>query len=100
MKEHKVKVVILTDGKVVPIRIDDSPPLSRPLRGLSFRYDHPFAPAVDESEGCLEVILRLATESVRRLFDVLDPRLKVGEGLFDAALALFESAYAPIELRV
>jgi hypothetical protein len=64
MKEHKVKVVILSDGKVVvegvpvtrgqqvevTIRIDDPLPLSRPLRGLPFRYDDPFAPAIDESE--------------------------------------------------
>ena len=64
MKEHKVRVVVLADGRVVvegvpvskgqqvevTIRIEDPSLPGRPLRGLPFRLDEPFEPAVDESE--------------------------------------------------
>ena len=64
MKEHKVRVVVLADGRIVvdgvpvtkgqevevTIRIDDPSLPGYPLRGLPFRYDQPFAPAVDDSE--------------------------------------------------
>ncbi len=64
MKEHKVRVVVLADGRVVvddvpvtkgqqvevTIRIEDPSPPAFPLHGLPFRYDEPFEPAVDESE--------------------------------------------------
>lgn len=63
MKDHKFKVIVLADGKVVvegapvrkgqrvevTIRIDDPPVPVYPLRGLPVRYDEPFG-AVDESE--------------------------------------------------
>ena len=64
MKEHKVKVLILDDGKVVidgvpvtqgqqvevTIRIEEPTLPTFPLHGLPFRLDDPFEPAVDESE--------------------------------------------------
>lgn len=64
MKEHKFKVIVLADGKVVvegvpvtkgqmvdvTIEIDDQFLPGKPLGGLPFRYDDPFEPAVDESE--------------------------------------------------
>ncbi len=64
MKEHKVKVIVLADGRVVvegvpvtrgqevevTIRIEDPRPPRFPLRGLPLRYDEPYKPAVDESE--------------------------------------------------
>ncbi|HEX7678594.1 MAG TPA: hypothetical protein VF713_10760 [Thermoanaerobaculia bacterium] len=64
MKEYKVKVTVLDDGRVVlegvpvvegqqievTITIED-PVLPRyPLRGLPFRLDDPFGPAVEPSE--------------------------------------------------
>lgn len=64
MKEHKVKVVVLENGKVVVegipvtkgqqvevvIRVEEQPKPTYPLRGLPIRYDEPFLPAVPESE--------------------------------------------------
>jgi hypothetical protein len=64
MKEHKVKVLVLDDGRIVidglpvtegqqvevTIRIEDPVLPVFPLHGLPFRYDDPFEPAVDESE--------------------------------------------------
>ncbi len=64
MKEHKVKVVVLADGRVVvegvpvtrgqqvevTIRIDDPVQPRFPLRGLPVRYDEPYQAVVDESE--------------------------------------------------
>lgn len=64
MKEHKVKVLILDDGRVVidglpvtqgqqvevTIRIEDPVLPAYPLRGLPFRLDDPFGPATDEWE--------------------------------------------------
>ena len=64
MKELKVKVLVLDDGRIVidgvpvtegqqvevTIRIEDPVLPSYPLRGLPFRLDDPFGPAVDESE--------------------------------------------------
>ncbi len=64
MKELKVKVIVMDDGRIViddipvtqgqqievTIAIED-PVLPRfPLRGLPFRLDDPFGPAVDPSE--------------------------------------------------
>ena len=62
MREHKVRVVVLSDGRVVvegvpvtkgqqvevTIRIEEPSPPPHPLRGLPVRYDEPFGPAVDE----------------------------------------------------
>jgi len=64
MKEHKFKVVVLADGRVVVdgvpafegqeveviIRIVDPLPATYPLFGLPFRYVEPYEPAVDPSE--------------------------------------------------
>jgi hypothetical protein len=64
MKEHKAKVLVLADGRVViegvpvtegqevevTIRIQEPIPPVYPLRGLPFRLDDPFKPAVDPSE--------------------------------------------------
>lgn len=64
MKEHKFKVVVLRDGRVVvdgvpvtegqevevTVRIEDPVPVTYPLFGLPFRYIEPFEPAVDPSE--------------------------------------------------
>ncbi|MEA2239591.1 MAG: hypothetical protein QOC81_4315 [Thermoanaerobaculia bacterium] len=64
MKEHKFKVVVMKDGRVVvddvpvtegeevevTIRIEDPVPVTYPLFGLPFRYIEPFEPAVDPSE--------------------------------------------------
>ncbi len=64
MKEHKFKVVVLRDGRVVvdgvpvtegqevevTIGIPDPVPVTYPLFGLPFRYIEPFEPAVDPSE--------------------------------------------------
>lgn len=64
MKEHKFKVLVLRDGRVVvdgvpvtegqevevTIRIEDPVPATYPLFGLPFRYVEPFEPAADPSE--------------------------------------------------
>ena len=64
MKEYKVKVTALTDGRIVvdglpvtkgeqvevTIRMEEKVPLSYPLRGLPVQYHEPFEPAVDEQE--------------------------------------------------
>jgi hypothetical protein len=64
MKEYKVKVIVLDDGRVViegvpvvegqqievTIKISDPVSPGYPLRGLPFRLDDPFGPAVDPSE--------------------------------------------------
>jgi hypothetical protein len=64
MKEYKVKVIVLDDGRVViegvpvvegqqievTIKISDPVLPGYPLRGLPFRLDDPFGPAVDPSE--------------------------------------------------
>jgi len=64
MKTHKVKVVVLQDGKIavdglpvlegdeveVSIKVLDPIPPSYPLHGAPLRYDDPFEPAVDPSE--------------------------------------------------
>jgi hypothetical protein len=64
MKVHKVKVLVLDDGRVVidgvpvtqgqqvevTIRIEDPVLPGYPLHGRPFRLDDPFGPAVDESE--------------------------------------------------
>jgi hypothetical protein len=64
MKEHKFKVVVLRDGRVVvdgvpvtegqevevTVRVEDPVPVTYPLLGLPFRYIEPFEPAVDPSE--------------------------------------------------
>jgi len=64
MKEMKVKVIVLDDGRIViedvpvlpgqqvevTIAIDDPVLPAFPLRGLPFRLDDPFGPAVDPSE--------------------------------------------------
>ena len=64
MKEHKFKVVVLRDGRVVvdgvpvtegqevevTVRVEDPAPVTYPLFGLPFRYIEPFEPAVDPSE--------------------------------------------------
>jgi len=64
MKEHKFKVVVLRDGRIViddvpvtegqevevTIRIEDPVPPTYPLFGLPFRYIEPFEPAIDPSE--------------------------------------------------
>lgn len=64
MKEHKVRVVVLADGRVVVdgvpvvagqsveviIRIDETPKPRYPLRGLPVRYDRPFEPAIPDEE--------------------------------------------------
>ena len=64
MKEHKFKVVVLRDGRVVvdgvpvtegqevevTVRIEDPVPVTYPLFGLPFRDIEPFEPAVDPSE--------------------------------------------------
>jgi hypothetical protein len=64
VKEHKFKIVVLTDGRVVvdgvpvkegqevevTIRIEDPEVASFPSHDLPFRYDDPFGAAVDESE--------------------------------------------------
>jgi hypothetical protein len=63
MKKFKGKVVVLQDGRVVidglpvrkgqqvevTVRITEPQPPTYPLRGLPFRYDHPFLP-VDETD--------------------------------------------------
>ncbi|MEO8035384.1 MAG: hypothetical protein ABI837_13190 [Acidobacteriota bacterium] len=64
MKEHKVRVVVMADGRVVVegvpvvagqsveviIRIDELPRPQYPLRGLPIRYDRPFEPAILDEE--------------------------------------------------
>jgi hypothetical protein len=64
MKELKFKVIVLDDGRVViedvpvlqgqqvevSIMIEDPASPGYPLRGLPFRLDDPFGPAVDPSE--------------------------------------------------
>jgi hypothetical protein len=64
MKEHKFKVVVLRDGRVVvdgvpvtegqevevTVKVPDPVPVAYPLFGLPFRYIEPFEPAVDPSE--------------------------------------------------
>ena len=64
MKEHKFKVVVLRNGRVVidgvpvtegqevevTVRVEDPVPVTYPLFGLPFRYIEPFEPAVDPSE--------------------------------------------------
>jgi len=64
MIEHKTKVVVMTDGRViiddlpvtkgqlvdVTVEIDAPTKPTYPLRGLPFRLREPFEPAVDESE--------------------------------------------------
>jgi hypothetical protein len=64
MKEHRVKVVVLENGRVVvegvPVRVGQEVDVTIhieepvrptfPLRGLPVRYDDPFLPAVTESE--------------------------------------------------
>ncbi|HXA16160.1 MAG TPA: hypothetical protein VN380_04170 [Thermoanaerobaculia bacterium] len=64
MKEYKVKVIVLNDGRVVlegvpvvegqeievTIKIEDPVLPAYPLWGLPFRLDDPFGPAVDPSE--------------------------------------------------
>jgi hypothetical protein len=56
MKEHKFKVVVLRDGRIVvdgvpvaegqevevTVRIEDPVPVTHPLFGLPFRYIEPF----------------------------------------------------------
>ncbi len=63
-KIHKVKTVVLKDGKIVldglpvvegdevevAIQIVNPVPVTYPLHGVPFRYDDPFGPAVDPSE--------------------------------------------------
>lgn len=63
MKEHKVRVIVLEDGKVVVdgipvtkgqhveviIRVEKPAP-TYPLRGLPVQYKDPLLPAVPESE--------------------------------------------------
>jgi hypothetical protein len=57
-KEHKFKVVVLADGRVVvdgvPVtkgqEVEVTIRIVEPPRGGPFRYDDPFGPAVDESE--------------------------------------------------
>ena len=64
MKEHKFKVVVLSDGRVVvdgvpvtkgqhvevTIRVEDVSPPTHPLRGLPVRYDDPYGSAVDDED--------------------------------------------------
>jgi hypothetical protein len=64
MRKHKVRVVVLEDGKVVvegvpvkkgqrievTISVQEQVPPAYPLRGLPVRYDKPFLPATDESD--------------------------------------------------
>lgn len=64
MKTHKLKVLVMKDGKIViddfpvvegdevevSIQILDPVPVTYPLHGAPFRYDDPFGPAVDPSE--------------------------------------------------
>ena len=64
MKEHKFKVVVLENGKVVVdgipvtkgqqvevvIRVEEPAKPTYPQRGLPIRYEEPFLPAVPESE--------------------------------------------------
>lgn len=64
MRKHKVRVVVLEDGKVVveglpvkkgqrvevTISLQEPAPPTYPLRGLPVRYDEPFHPAADESD--------------------------------------------------
>jgi hypothetical protein len=64
MKTHKLKVVVLKNGKIViddlpvvegdevevSVQILDRVPVTYPLHGAPFRYDDPFGPAVDPSE--------------------------------------------------
>jgi len=64
MKAHKIKVVVLKDGKIVleglpvvegdevevTIKILDPCPVTYPLHGVPLRYDDPFEPAVKPSE--------------------------------------------------
>lgn len=64
MKTHKLKVLVMKNGKIViddlpvvegdevevSIQILDRVPVTYPLHGAPFRYDDPFGPAVDPSE--------------------------------------------------
>lgn len=64
MKEHKVKLAVLEDGRIeiedVPVRkgdyvevilrIEERTAPTWPLRGMPVKLHQPFAPAVDESE--------------------------------------------------
>jgi hypothetical protein len=64
MKRHKVKVVVLQDGKIVvenlPVRagqrvevtVEIEEPLKRrwPLKGLPVRLKDPFGPAIPDSD--------------------------------------------------
>lgn len=64
MKEHKVKVVVLQDGKVVienvpvksgttvevTIQIEEPVTPTWPLRGTPVKYRDPFGAAIDPSE--------------------------------------------------
>jgi hypothetical protein len=64
MKELKVKVIVMDDGRIViddvpvfqgqqievTIKFEDPVVPTYPLRGLPFRLDDPFGPAVDPSE--------------------------------------------------
>ncbi|HEV7487258.1 MAG TPA: hypothetical protein VGQ65_16405 [Thermoanaerobaculia bacterium] len=64
MKTHKLKVLVLKNGKIViddlpvvegdevevSVQILDRVPVTYPLHGAPFRYDDPFGPAVDPSE--------------------------------------------------
>lgn len=64
MKEYKLKVTVLADGRIeieelpvrqgdtveVTVRIHERVPPSWPLRGLPVKLHDPFAPATDPSE--------------------------------------------------
>jgi hypothetical protein len=64
MKTHKLRVLVLKNGKIViddlpvvegdevevSVQILDRVPVTYPLHGAPFRYDDPFGPAVDPSE--------------------------------------------------
>jgi hypothetical protein len=64
MKEFKIRITVLDDGKIlienlpvkvgqqveVTVRIDDVPGLSFPLRGRPVRFHEPFLPAVPDED--------------------------------------------------
>jgi len=64
MKDFKIKVVVMADGRIVlngvpvikgqhvevTLRVEEPSEFSYPLRGLPVHYEDPFEPAVEESE--------------------------------------------------